>query len=103
MPNGHVTDITYVALFCFSPSPLINTSDKLQMLSPAARRLIRRSTTPGSVKGDKSLRASYNSPLISSGGSFTPNSTPGHTPKSYHHGNNTPQTPSLTDDLLKLN
>ena len=75
------------------------------MLSPAARRLIRRSTTPGTLKGDKSLRASYNSPLLSSGFS-TPNRTPGLTPKSYRHGNNgsnTPQTPSLTDNLLKLN
>ena len=79
------------------------------MLSPAARKLIRQSTSPGTIRGvDKALRASY-TPTHSS--SSTPkHSSSERTPKygnrTPKYGNRTPeygnQTPSLTDNLLNL-
>lgn len=75
-------------------SPIGSASDKLRLLSPAARRLIRHSTTPGTLKGDRSLRASYSTTPLRSNVS-----TPNRTPNSYGEGST---TPSLTDNLLNL-
>ena len=80
------------------------TSERLQNLSPAARKLINRaSPSPRIIGGtDKTLRASYTP-------SQSPSLTPQHsssqqqqsrpTPKRKESGN---QTPSLTDNLLNL-
>ncbi len=70
-----------------------SSSERLQLLSPAARKLASRTATPGST--DRALRASY-----------TPRRTPGttstDTPARHKPGGSTPSTPSLTDNLLNL-
>ena len=71
------------------------TTERMEMLSPAARKLINRTSTPGSLRGlDKALRASYTP-------TRTPSGTHTHTPQ---HRHTTPGnvTPSLSDNLLKL-
>ena len=82
-----------------------SATERLQLLSPAARKLVSRATTPGSIRGtDRALRASYtpkHTPLSSS------QSTPqlkgsGTTPRHKAPGSSTPGTPSLTDNLLNL-
>lgn len=80
-----------------SPS---TTSQRLQSLSPAARKLINRASPSRHIIGgsDKALRASYTP-------SHSQSTTPIHspltrtTPKHKQPGN---QTPSLTDNLLNL-
>ena len=82
-----------------SPS---TTSERLQSLSPAARKLINRASPSPRILGgtDKSLRASY---TPSHSPSLTPQHTPNHqsksTPKRKQSGS---QTPSLTDNLLNI-
>ena len=72
-------------------------SDRLRLLSPAARKLIDRKAG----YSDKALSASYSPQLINTmnSGIKTPNarskSTPTSTP-THHH------TPSLTDNLLNI-
>jgi protein DGCR14 len=75
-----------------------SNSERLKLLSPAARRLI--STSPGLFQGtDKALRASY-TPTRSP----APSKGTGLTPKPSTRGNQTPtvSAPSLTDNLLNL-
>lgn len=77
------------------------SSDRLQMLSPAARKLVARTATPTGL--DKALRASYTPKR-------TPvSASPHSTPQSKSHSDSTPRshatgaaTPSLTDNLLNL-
>lgn len=81
-----------------------SASERLQLLSPAARKLVSRAATPGSVGGtDRALRASYTPKRTPT----TPGSgTPGHprdTPGRTRPSGSTPSTPSLTDNLLNLN
>ena len=79
-------------------------SERLQLLSPAARKLASRAATPGSVRGvDKALRRSYTPqhPPSSSASSSTPQPVSrGSTPRIRTSKGNT--TPSLTDNLLNL-
>ena len=82
-------------------------AERLQLLSPAARKLASRSATPGSSRGvDKALRQSYTPQRVRTPGS-TPSSTPSSTPRQ-PSGRATPReeqgssTPSLTDNLLNL-
>ena len=84
-----------------SPS---STSERLQSLSPAARKLINRASPSPRLLGgtDKSLRASYTP-------SHSPSLTPQHTPTHCQQSRATPkrkqsgsQTPSLTDNLLNI-
>lgn len=94
--------------YFFSPSGKSpSATDRMKLLSPAARKLIAQTSSPGILRGtDNALRASY-TPTQSP--SVTPQhkKTPGHTPKLNVHGNQTPSTsssvPSLTDNLLNLN
>ena len=87
-----------------SPS---STSERLQSLSPAARKLISRASPSPRLLGgtDKSLCASY---TPSHSPSLTPQHTPTHhqqlrgTPKRKQSGNQTCQTPSLTDNLRSV-
>ena len=98
-----------------------SAQERLEMLSPAARKLVSRTSTPGSLRGtgrpvgggvvgggpggstDKALRASY-TPKHST------HSTPGHhrgpggTPGASGGGGDggRASTPSLTDNLLNL-
>ncbi len=80
-----------------------SASERLQLLSPAARKLVSRAVTPGSIGGtDKALRASYtptHTPLTP--GSATPRQTKD-TPGRDKPSGSAPSTPSLTDNLLNL-
>jgi hypothetical protein len=78
-------------------------SERLQLLSPAARKLVSRTASPGSARGvDKALRQSY-TPQRTPSSSATPQhqgSQSGSTPRPRTAEGNT--TPSLTDNLLNL-
>lgn len=103
---------TSVSVCCLTSSPAFlrkrlgtpsTPSERLQLLSPAARKLASRATTPGSVRGvDKALRQSY-TPQRTLSSSSTPSrsQSSGTTPKLRTGEGNT--TPSLTDNLLNFN
>lgn len=77
-------------------------SERLQLLSPAARKLASRAATPGSTRRvDKALRQSY-TPQRTPASSSTPlgQGSSGSTPRLRTSEGST--TPSLTDNLLNL-
>ena len=88
-------------------------TDRLKLLSPAARKLAQKATPTRSV--DTSLRSSYTpthtpsaSPLIRPQTGSTRkrsqnSSTPSITAQKESQGNRTPSTPLLSDNLLQLN
>lgn len=69
-------------------------TDRLQMLSPAARKLVTRTSTPGRTKTDHALIASYTPKHTS-----TSVTTPQRDSSTNQSGSS---TPSLTDNLLQL-